>query len=155
MRNRSVLSLSILVLLLGSLVPVTNISVLEDSERTLFADSEPEMLVQAGTSTGHVNGSQIEATPNGWVISGDTRNSLTFGAFQLQATSVYNNQLDADSYVASIDSQGNWLWAIMPDATQGLTLVTSMTSSIGGDIFIGGLIFGDVNFGSTLLSAQN
>jgi len=155
MRNRSVLSLAITVLLLGSLIPVTNSPVLEDSNNVFFADSEPEMLVQAGTANGHVNGSQIEATPNGWVISGDTRNSLTFGGFQLQATSVYNTQLDADSYIASVDQQGNWQWALMPDATQGLTLITSMTSSIGGDIFVGGLIFGDVTFGSTQLSAQN
>lgn len=155
MRNRPVLSLAIIILLLGSIAPLSTDSVLEDSKKKFFADSEPEFLVHAGSSSGHVNGSHIGAAPGGWIVSGDTRNSLTFGSFQLQATSVYNTQLDADSYVASLDSQGNWQWAVMPDAAQGLTIISAMETSITGDTYIGGLIFDTVNFGSTQLRAQN
>jgi hypothetical protein len=88
MRNRPVLSLAIIVLLLGSIVPISSDSVLEDTKKISFADSEPEFLVHAGSSAGHVNGSHIADTPGGWIVSGDTRNSLTFGSFQLQATSI-------------------------------------------------------------------
>jgi hypothetical protein len=155
MRNRPVLSLAIIVLLLGSIVPISSDSVLEDTKKISFADSEPEFLVHAGSSAGHVNGSHIADTPGGWIVSGDTRNSLTFGSFQLQATSIYNQQLDADSYVASLDNQGNWQWAVMPDAAQGLTIISAMETSVTGDTYIGGLIFDTVSFGSTQLRAQN
>ena len=43
----------------------------------------------------------------------------------------------------------------MPDATQGLTLVTTMTTSIAGDAYIGGIIYGQVTFGTTQLNCQN
>ena len=56
------------------------------------------------------NGSEIEWTPQGVVIAGDTRNNLNLGGIQLQATSAYNQVVDADSYVAMIDEQGNWQW---------------------------------------------
>ena len=74
---------------------------------------------------------------------------MNFGAFQLQATSIYNNNNDADSYVAAINDQGDWEWALMPDASQGLTLVQAMGTSMTGDAYIGGLIFGTVTFGNT------
>ena len=64
--------------------------------------------------------------------------------------------MDADSYVAALDEQGNWLWAVMPDAAVGLTLIQTMTVSITGDVYIGGLIFDTVTFGNTAsLSAAN
>ena len=107
MRNRSLLSIAIIALFLASLIPLSNPIELQDEESKFQANSEPELLIQAGGSTGHENGSFIDATPMGWIVSGDTRNSMSFGSFQLQATSIYNTQLDADSYVASIDEQGN------------------------------------------------
>ena len=132
---------------------------LEDLKQKSFANSEPELLIQAGTSTGHVNGTGIGAIPNGWVIAGDTKHSLNFGSTQLQATSPYNGQLDADTYVAAIDEQGTWLWAAMPDATQGLTLLQTMEVTMAGDTYIAGLIFGTVIFGSSpnspVLTTQN
>jgi len=159
MRNRSLLSIAIIALFLASLIPLSNPIELQDEESKFQANSEPELLIQAGGSTGHENGSFIDATPMGWIVSGDTRNSMSFGSFQLQATSIYNTQLDADSYVASIDEQGNWQWALMPDASQGLTLINAMATSVTGDAYIGGLIFGTVTFGSTpnapVLNAQN
>ena len=101
--------MAIIAILLGSLIPISNDVELEDLKQKSFANSEPELLIQAGTSTGHVNGTGIGAIPNGWVIAGDTKHSLTFGSTQLQATSPYNGQLDADTYVAAIDEQGTWL----------------------------------------------
>ena len=155
MRSRIGLSILAAILLALSLVPVQQHSLLQDTIEISFADSEPELLVTAGTSQGHVNGSHIESVPTGWVISGDTRNSLQFGGMQVQATSVYNSQLDADTYIAALDETGNWLWATSPDASQGLTFVISMTTSVAGDIFIGGLIFDTVQFGQTTLNEQN
>ena len=155
MRYRAVLSLAIISLLLAGIMPLSNDVELPDVSITSYADSEPEMLVQAGSSFGHVNGTQIEALPNGWVVAGNNRETMTFGANQLQATSPFNSQLDADTYVAAMDEQGNWLWALKPDGGQGLTLLTTMTTSVAGDIYVGGLIYGDVTFGSTTLSCQN
>ena len=103
MRTRGMLSIAIIAVLLGSLFPISNNVELDDVENKLFANSEPELLIQAGTSSGHVNGTGIGATPNGWVVAGDTKHSLTFGTTQLQATSPYNGQLDSDSYVAAMD----------------------------------------------------
>ena len=133
MRNRGMLTLAIIAILLGSLIPISNDVELEDLKQKSFSNSEPELLIQACTSTGHVNGTGIGAIPNGWVIAGDTKHSLNFGSTQLQATSPYNGQLDADTYVAAIDEQGTWLWAAMPDATQGLTLLQTMEVTMAGD----------------------
>lgn len=155
MRYRAVLSLAIISILLGSMIPVSHDVELSDVESVSYADSEPEFLVQAGSTFGHVNGTQIGATPDGWVVAGNTRHTMTFGSNQVQSTSPYNTQLEADSYVASLSDQGNWNWAIMPDASQGLTLLTCLTTSDVGDIYIGGLIVGDVTFGSTVLRSQN
>ena len=155
MRYRAVLSLAIITILIASMIPVSNEVELSDDVLVSYADSEPEFLVTAGSTFGHVNGTQIAATPDGWVVAGNTRHTMTFGSNQVSSTSPYNTQLDADSYVASIDDQGNWLWAVMPDASQGLTILTCLTTSSSGDIYVGGLIVGDVAFGSTLLSGQN
>ena len=160
MRTRGMVSLAIIVILLTSLIPVEFNSELEPQKTKSFANSEPEFLIQAGTSTAHVNGTSIGALPDGWVVSGNTKSSLNFGSsIQAQATSQYNTILEADTYVAAMDEQGNWLWAVMPDASQGLTLLQTMEVSDTGDIYIGGLIFGTVAFGSSssssILTAQN
>ena len=160
MRTRGMLVLAIIAILLGSLIPISNPIELEDSKSKSFANSEPLLLEQFGSSTNHVNGTSVGALPNGWVVSGNARSSVTFSpTVQASATSPYNSILDADTYVAAMDDQGNWLWAIMPDASQGLTLLQTMEVSDGGDIYIGGLIFGSVAFNSqftsTLLTAQN
>ena len=124
-----------------------------------FADSEPELLISDGSSSGHVNGTKIESTPMGLVVAGDTRNSLNLGGIQLQANSIYNQYVDADSYVGLVDEKGVWQWAVMPVATQGLTLIEAMTSSPNGDIYIAGTILGQVKFGSSVnspsLQSQN
>ena len=156
MRTRAILSLAIITILVTSIIPVSPTVELDDAKSMFFADSEPELLIQTASASGHFNDSNhIEAVPGGWVVAGDTRGDMTFGSFQLQATSVYNTQMGADSYVASIDDQGVWQWAIKPDATQGLTIINSMTASVAGDIYVGGQIFGDVSFGPILLSSQN
>ena len=159
MGNRGLLSVLMVAIFLTSLLSVTKYTELEDAKLTYFADSEPELLISAGTSTGHVNGSKIEWTPQGIVIAGDTRNSLDLGGIQLQATSYYNQYVDADSYVAMIDEQGNWQWAVMPSASQGLTFIEAMTTDPAGNIYIGGTVLGIVTFGSManspVLQAQN
>ena len=100
MRYRAVLSLAIITILLAGMIPVSNNVELSDAVSVSYADSEPELLIQAGSSSGHVNGTQIGATPDGWVVAGNTRQSMTFGSNQVQSTSPYNTQLDADTYVA-------------------------------------------------------
>ena len=149
----------IVAILLSSIFAVSDYSELPDEKTVLFADSEPELLISAGSSSGHVNGSEIEWTPQGVVVAGDTRNNLNFDQIQLQATSGYNQFVDADSYVAMIDEQGNWQWAVMPSASQGLTLINAMATDSAGDIYIGGTIFGQVIFGSTsnspVIQSQN
>ncbi len=150
MRTRGILVLAITAILLGCLIPISNPIELEDSKSKSFADSEPLFLEKAGSSTNHVNGTSIGALPDGWVVSGNTRSSLNFGSsVQVSATSPLNSNYDADTYVAAMDDQGNWLWAVMPDASQGLTLLQTMEVSDTGDIYIGGLIFGTVVFGSS------
>ena len=149
MGNRSVLSVVIVAIFVTSIFSVPKYTEMEDKTPIMFADSEPELLVSTGSSSGHVNGSKIEWTPQGIVVAGDTRNDLNIGGTQLQATSIYNQVVDADSYVAMIDEQGNWQWAIMPSATQGLTFIQAMTTSVSGEIYIGGIILGQVVFGST------
>ena len=159
MGKRGFISVMIVAIFLSSIFAVSDYSELSDAKKVLFADSEPELLISAGSATGHVNGSEIEWTPQGIVVAGDTRNNLDFGGIQLQATSGYNQFLDADSYVAMIDEQGNWQWAVMPSATQGLTLINDMTTDLAGDIYIGGTVFGQVVFGSSsnspVLQSQN
>ena len=159
MHSRVFFGVSLTAILLISLIQVPVDVELSEEEMLLRADSEPEFLLQAGGSSGHENGSFIDSTPTGWIVSGNTRNNMNFGATQLQATSIYNNNNDADSYVAAINDQGDWEWALMPDASQGLTLVRAMGTSMTGDAYIGGLIFGTVTFGNTpnspTLTAQN
>ena len=153
MRTRGMLVLAIIAILLGSLIPISKPIELEDSKSKSFANSEPLVLEQFGSSTNHVNGTSVGALPNGWVVSGNSRSSLTFSpTVQASATSPYNSILDADTYVAAMDDQGNWLWAIMPDASQGLTLLQTMEVSDGGDIYIGGFDFGSVAFNSQFTS---
>ena len=130
MGNRGFLAVTIVAIFLTSLLPVSEYRELSDEKTVLFADSEPTLLISAGSSTGHVNGSKIESTPQGIVVAGDTRNNLDFGGIQLQATSGYNQFVDADSYVAMVDEQGVWQWAVMPSATQGLTFIQAMKNSL-------------------------
>ena len=159
MGKRGFIAVLIVAILLSSIFAVSDYSELPDEKTVLFADSEPELLISAGSSSGHVNGSEIEWTPQGVVVAGDTRNNLNFDQIQLQATSGYNQFVDADSYVAMIDEQGNWQWAVMPSASQGLTLINAMATDSAGDIYIGGTIFGQVVFGSTsnspVIQSQN
>ena len=79
MRTRRFLALAIIAILLASFIPISNDIELDDAHSMSFANSEPELLLQAGTSSGHVNGTNIGATPTGWIVSGDTRHSLNFG----------------------------------------------------------------------------
>ena len=155
MRSPITVSLILSTLMLVSIIPYDVPTVLEDIDEVMFANSEPQMLVKAGTSSGHVNSTNIEAVPGGWVISGDTRNNLQFGPHQLQATSPNNGGNDADSYIAKVDDSGVWQWAVMPDASAGLVFLTTMTVSMTGEIYIGGLIWGQVGFGPTILSEYN
>ena len=159
MGKRGLISVLIVSLFVTSIFAVSDYSELPEENTVFFADSEPELLISAGSSTGHVNGSEIEWTPQGVVIAGDTRNNLNLGGIQLQATSAYNQVVDADSYVAMIDEQGNWQWAVMPTATQGLTFIETMSTDVTGDIYIGGTVLGQVAFGSTpnspVIQSQN
>ena len=159
MGKRGLISVLIVSLFVTSIFAVSDYSELPEENTVFFADSEPELLISAGSSTGHVNGSEIEWTPRGVVIAGDTRNNLNLGGIQLQATSAYNQVVDADSYVAMIDEQGNWQWAVMPTATQGLTFIETMSTDVTGDIYIGGTVLGQVAFGSTpnspVIQSQN
>ena len=159
MGKRGFISVMIVAIFLTSIFTVPDYSELSGDTLVSFADSEPELLISAGSSTGHVNGSEIEWTPQGIVVAGDTRNNLNLGGFQLQATSAYNQVVDADSYVAMIDEQGNWQWAVMPSATQGLTFIETMTTDFAGDIYIGGTVLGQVVFGpgsnSPTIQSQN
>ena len=148
MRTRGVLSIAIIVILLASMIPIQNNVELAEEKIIFFADSEPELLISTGSSSGHVNGTKIESTPMGLVVAGDTRNSLNLGGIQLQATSAYNQIVDADSYVALVDEQGVWQWAVMPMASQGLTFIEALTTSNNGEIYIAGTILGQVDFGS-------
>ena len=87
MGKRGFISVMIVVIFLSSIFAVSDYSELSDAKKVLFADSEPELLISAGSATGHVNGSEIEWTPQGIVVAGDARNDLDFGGIQLQATS--------------------------------------------------------------------
>ena len=148
MRNRNLLCIVIIAILLASIIPIQNNVELSDKKIISFADSEPDLLISTGSSSGHVNGTKIESTPMGLVVAGDTRNSMNLGGIQLQATSAYNQIVDADSYVGLVDEQGIWQWAIMPSASQGLTFIEAMTTSPNGEIYIAGTILGQVVFGS-------
>ena len=148
MRTRGMLSIAIIVILLASVIPIQNNAELAEDKIIFFADSEPELLISTGSSSGHVNGTKIESTPMGLVVAGDTRNSMNLGGIQLQATSAYNQIVDANSYVALVDEQGVWQWAVMPIASQGLTFIEALTTSNNGEIYIAGTILGQVDFGS-------
>ena len=47
MRTRGILSIAIIAILLGSLIPITNDIELDDVDSKFFANSEPELLIQA------------------------------------------------------------------------------------------------------------
>ena len=155
MRYRTALAITMTIMLLGSLIPFSNHQVLDESKEISFADSEPAMLALAGSSTGHVNSSFIEPAFDGWVISGDTRNNMQFGSINLAATSAQNGGNDADAYVAKVDHNGNWQWAVMPDASAGLVFLQAMTTDPVGNIYIGGLVWGQVNFGTNMVTTPN
>ena len=159
MRSDTLFGFGIVTILLLSIIPMPNPLELEELREVKKADSEPEFLLQAGGSGGNENGSFIDSTPTGWIVSGNTRNNMNFGTIQLNANSNFNNIMDADSYVAAIDDQGNWQWALMPDASQGITVIQAMGTSMTGDAYVGGKIWGTVNFGNTpnspVLTAQN
>ena len=155
MRYRTALAITMTIILLGSLIPFSNHQVLDESKEISFADSEPVMLALAGSSTGHVNSSFIEPAYDGWVISGDTRNNMQFGSINLAATSAQNGGNDADAYVAKVDHNGNWQWAVMPDASAGLVFLQAMTTDPVGNIYIGGLVWGQVNFGTNMVTTPN
>ena len=86
MPSRVFFGVGLTAILLMSLIQVPTDVELSEENMLLKADSEPEFLIQAGGSTGHENGSFIDSTPTGWIVSGNTRNNMNFGAFQLQAT---------------------------------------------------------------------
>ena len=120
-----------------------------------MADSEPQLLVQAGTASGHVNSSFIEEAVDGWIISGDTRNDLQFGSFNVQATSPNSANFDGDMYVAKVGNDGVWKWATAPDASSGLLFLDAMTSDGVGNIYVAGFLFGSVRFGPHIASTPN
>ena len=61
MGNRSVLSVVTVAIFVTSIFSVPKYTKMED-KTNMFADSEPELLVFTGSSSGHVNGSKIEWT---------------------------------------------------------------------------------------------
>jgi len=76
MSRRVVLATFIVLTLILSVTPLNNQILLEESTIIMKADSEPEALVHAGANPGHVNASFMEASFDGWIIAGDTTNSM-------------------------------------------------------------------------------
>ena len=136
-------------------MPVQNQVILEDNEIVKLANSEPQLLAGAGSSSGHVNSSFIESTFDGWVIAGDTRNDLQFGSFSLTASSPFNSNYDADMYIAKVGDDGQWAWAEMPDASNGLVFLEAVSKDLSGDFLVGGMFVGDVSFGNYQISSSH
>ena len=151
MASRTTLSILIVALLLSSMIPTEIQTQLKDQTMS-FADSEPVLLISEGSSTAHVNASNIAAVPGGWIIADDTDTDLTFGQTSLVANSQYNSNYLADAYIAMTDSTGAWQWAAQPDCSNGLVFIEDITTTVMGETLVVGLYAGAVSFGTTQLS---
>ena len=92
MGKRGLISVLIVSLFVTSIFAVSDYSELPEENTVFFADSEPELLISAGSSTGHVNGSEIEWTPQEWLLQGilgitKPRRDSTASDFCLQSSS--------------------------------------------------------------------
>ncbi|MEL0100640.1 MAG: hypothetical protein VW862_02935, partial [Euryarchaeota archaeon] len=145
MSQRVVLATFIVLTLIFSVIPLNNQIELEESIIIKNANSEPEALVHAGANPGHVNASFMESSFDGWIIAGDTRNSMQFGSISVQANSPYNSNYDADMYIAKVGDDGQWQWADIPDASLGLIFLQAMTKDMCGSYYIGGAFVGTVS----------
>ena len=144
-----------LLTIIWSVIPLNNQIELEESIIIKNANSEPEALVHAGANPGHVNASFMESSCDGWIIAGDTRNSMQFGSISVQANSPYNSNYDADMYIAKVGDDGQWQWADIPDASLGLIFLQAMTKDMGGSYYIGGAFVGTVSFGGNIIQNPN
>ena len=155
MSSRIVVATAIVLTLILSLIPVDVSQQLEEDNIIKFANSEPELLAHGIANSGHVNSSFVESTFDGWVISGNTRNDLQFGSYNVVANSPFNGNYDADLYVAKIGDDGVWKWVAKPDASNGLAFLYDMAKSPNGEFYVGGMFVGTVSFGTHTISSSH
>jgi hypothetical protein len=120
--------------------------ILEEEESTMHTSSGPQMVLNIENKLGF-GSSNIDRNhgfvsgPNGssYVI-GEFQGTLTFGTYSLSSSGSY-----FDGYVAKMNNQGNWEWAVKlggtsTDRTYGLAVDSS------GDAFVTGNFYGTCYF---------
>jgi PKD domain/Beta-propeller repeat len=99
-----------------------------------------------GSATEGAWGITVDSSDNPY-ISGVFEGPVTFGESSLECAGY------RDVFVAKLDSDGNWLWALSAGGTEfdeGYALTTDET----GDVYVTGYFAGSALFGDTTLSTQ-
>ena len=106
-------------------------------------------LVSGGSSIQDIVTDHIAPAPNGgWVIGSVYNNSLTFGTKTLATTSPYPN---GEFFLAQVDSTGTWQSLFGADhsfGVGGLSILTDISTGMGGEIIVTGQFFGEISFPS-------
>lgn len=106
------------------------------------------MATHAG-GTGEDGGSGIAVCPDGdIIICGSFEGVATFGTFALVATT--NNY--PDGFVAKLDPDGNWLWAVQIPCT-GYAAVSDIALDGAGNCFVTGTFLNNATFGAQTLAS--
>lgn len=132
--------------------PVELDSVQAINEASARATSPEIFLSAGGAATGDEFDTMIAPGLDGYYVGGDFNRSMTFGNHQLQPTSPYSN--GNEFYIAGIDSTGSWTFLAGADHSMGgVSFLTDITT-VNGMAVITGYMFGQVNFGQTILNTQ-
>jgi hypothetical protein len=132
--------------------PVELDSVQTISETSARATSPEIFLSAGGSATGDEFDTMIAPGLDGYYVGGDFNRSMTFGNHQLQPTSPFSN--GNEFYIAGIDSTGSWTFLAGADHSMGgVSFLTDITT-VNGMAVITGYMFGQVNFGQTILNTQ-
>jgi hypothetical protein len=109
---------------------------------------EWEWAVRAGgPASDNVRSMAVDDAGNQY-ITGEFTNSINFGSINLTSS----NPGNLNVYVAKLDSDGNWLWAVRAGGMQGAGGV-SVKVDINGFIYVTGYFQGTAIFGNTTLTS--
>ena len=131
----------------------TELASLQSIDEASGRASSPEVFLSSG---GSANGDEFDTMIttglDGYFVGGDFNRSLTFGIHQLQPTSPFSN--GNEFYIAGIDSTGSWTFLTGADHSMGGVSFLTDISTVNGMAVISGYMFGQVNFGQTILTTQ-
>jgi len=127
-------------------------SITESNEASARSSSPEIFLSSGGSSNGDEFDTMIAAGFDGYYVGGDFNRTLAFGTQTLQPTSPFSN--GNEFYLAGIDDTGTWTFLAGADhSTGGVSFLTDI-ATINGMAVITGYMYGQVDFGQTILNTQ-